>query len=295
MCRIFWSGWKVPNDRLRGVVWTLVGLALYVFSDAFIKHIAHQYSVDQVAFLRAFVRLMPLLTVSLISHGYEDLKTQCPKRHAVRLCMNFISTYAVIYAMSRETLVSVFVIYYTMPLVIVLFGKFFLKERVSRRQGAAVLVGFLGVIVAIQPGSMAIAPLSLVVMVIGVVSAAMNKILMRQLTATESSLTIALYPNIFMIVLLAPFVLSSWQPLTWFHWGSFLVMGCVVAFAQYAVAHALRFAPVSALAPLDYTTFIWGLCCDVTLWGTFPQTCVVIGTCIIVGALYGQVIDGFVQ
>jgi S-adenosylmethionine uptake transporter len=273
---------RVPSDRLQGVIWTIVGLALYAFSDAFIKHIAQQYSVDQVAFLRAVVRLIPLLTVSLISHGYADLKTQYPRRHAVRLCMNFISTYAVIYAMSQETLVSVFVVYYTMPLVIVLFGKFFLKEHVSRRQGAAVLAGFFGIIVAIRPGAMVIAPLSLVVMTIGVVSAAMNKILMRQLTATESSLTIALYPNVFMIVLLAPFVLSSWQPLTWPHWGSFLLIGCVVAFAQYAVTHALRFAPVSALAPLDYTTFIWGLCCDVTLWGIFPQMCVVIGTCIII-------------
>ncbi|MDR2417057.1 MAG: hypothetical protein LBD15_02735, partial [Holosporales bacterium] len=74
----------------------------------------------------------------------------------------------------------------------------------------------------------------------------------------------------------------SWSPLTWSHWGAFLLLGCVVAFAQYATTHALRFAPVSTLAPLDYTTFVWGLCCDVTLWGVFPQTCVVVGTCIII-------------
>ncbi|MDR2416885.1 MAG: hypothetical protein LBD15_01775 [Holosporales bacterium] len=37
------------------------------------------------------------------------------------------------------------------------------------------------------------------------------------------------------------------------------------------VAYALRFPPVSTLAPLDdYSTFIWGLCCDMTLWGVFP-------------------------
>ncbi|MDR2417033.1 MAG: DMT family transporter, partial [Holosporales bacterium] len=211
------------------------------------KHIARQYSVSQVTFLRAFMRLLPLLIVSLISHGWADLRTCYPRRHAVRLCMNFISTYAVIYAMSQEALVSVYVIYYTMPLIIVFLGKYFLREHVSRRQGAAVFAGFLGVIIAIRPGSMTIAPLSLVIMVIGVVSAAMNKILMRQLTATESSLTIALYPNIFMIILLAPYVLSSWSPLTWSHWGAFLLLGCVVAFAQYATTHALRFAPVSTL------------------------------------------------
>jgi S-adenosylmethionine uptake transporter len=255
---------------------------LYVFSDAFVKHITQQYSVCQVTFLRAFVRLIPLLIVSLARHGLVDLKTRHPKRHLARLCMNFISTYTVIYAMSREALVPVYVIYYTMPLVIVFLGKFFLKERVSGRQWAAVFAGFCGVIVAIRPGAMTISSTSLVVMIIGVVSAAINKTLIRQLTKTESSLTITLYPNISMIALLAPFVVFSWQPLTWPHWAAFLIMGCVVALAQYAVTHALRFAPVSALAPLDYSTFIWGLCCDMTLWGTVPQTCVIVGTIIIV-------------
>ncbi|MDR2416648.1 MAG: hypothetical protein LBD15_00535, partial [Holosporales bacterium] len=67
---VSFAGWRISSDRLRGVFWTLIGLALYVFSDAFIKHIARQYSVSQVTFLRAFMRLLPLLIVSLISHGW---------------------------------------------------------------------------------------------------------------------------------------------------------------------------------------------------------------------------------
>ncbi|MDR0406955.1 MAG: DMT family transporter [Holosporales bacterium] len=272
----------ISQRTLYGTLWTLLGLMLYVFSDAFIKHITSLYSVHQVTFLRALVRLVPLLIYSVARNGVSDLKTHYPGFHAVRLCVNFISTYAVIYVMARESLVIVYVIYYTMPLFIVLFGKFFLKERVSGKQWWAVLMGFMGVIVTIQPTAMTITPLSLIVMSIGIVSAALNKTLMRRLTETESSLTIALYPNISMIVLLAPFVLSSWQPLEWSHWGAFSLMGCIVAFAQYAIIHALRFAPVSTLASLDYTTFVWGMCFDIILWGTLPKISIIIGTLIII-------------
>ncbi|MDR2412531.1 MAG: DMT family transporter [Holosporales bacterium] len=272
------------RETLRGVLWTLIGFALYVFSDAFIKHITQLYPIAQVTFLRALMRLLPLFLISLVRHGGNDLKTRYPKRHAIRLGANLMSTYTVIYVMSREPLVTVYVIYYTMPLFIVLFGRFLLGEKVNYWQWSAVLVGFIGVIVAIRPSSMTITPISLIIILIGVVSAALNKTFMRQLAQTESSFTIVIYPNIAMIVVLTPFVLTSWTPLSWAHWGDFLLMGGIVAFAQYAVTHALHFAPLAVLAPLDYTTFVWGAFFDITLWGIVPESCVLMGAAIVIGS-----------
>ncbi|MDR1267506.1 MAG: DMT family transporter [Holosporales bacterium] len=274
----------ISRDVWKSILWTLLGFALYALSDAFIKHITYLYPVSQVSFLRALLRLIPLLLVSFARHGWKDLKTDCPGQHAVRLCVNFVSTYAVIYVMSQEPLTTVYVIYYTAPLFMVLFSQWILRENANGWQWASIFLGFVGVVIAIRPSTIVMAPLSFAVMVVGILSAALNKTLMRRLTRTESSLTIAIYPNIFMVLVLAPFVLTSWKPLSWEHWGLFLLIGGIVALAQYVITHALRFATLSVLAPLDYTTFVWGAFFDVLFWGVTPEPPVLLGASVIIGS-----------
>lgn len=265
-----------------GIILMLLGLALYPISDAFLKHLMSVYSVPQTTFLRSFTRAVPLLLLACFQGGpLKVLTTQHFSRHAVRLLVNLFSTYAFMLAFSMSSLTNIYTLSYTSPLFMVLLSALILKETIDKEKWFAVGIGLIGVVIAMRPGSQVFEWASLIVLC-GTALAALNKILMRKLSKTEHTLSIAIYPNIAMMLVTLPYVLGNWKPMEWSHWGIFAIVGGLTATAQYAIAKALKFAEASMLAPIDYSTFFWVVMLDAFVWNSLPDTYTVTGALIIV-------------
>jgi len=275
---------KLQNRSVLGVGLMLLGLALYPISDAFIQHLIGVYEVQQTTFLRAAMRLIPLLIATFFYGGPRAvLVTKYPLQHAVRLMVNLAYTYSFMYAFSMGSLTFIYTLSYTSPFFMILLGSLVLKEKVSWNRWGAVGVGLIGIIIAIHPGSTAL-ELSAILVLFATFLGALNKILMRRLTVTEHSLSIAIYPNIIMMVVTFPFLVSSWAPMPLEHWGLFALVGILTAAGQYAIAQALRFTQASTLACIDYSTFFWVVCLDFVWWSKTPELHTVIGAAVIVGS-----------
>ena len=275
---------QLHNKATLGVLWMVAGLALYALSDAFIKQLMGSYSVPQTSFLRAFTRLIPLSFAVLSQGGFQKIfATQYPSRHLMRLGVNLAYTYSFMYAFSVASLTTIYTLSYTSSFFMVLLSALILKERVGLEKWVAVAAGMVGVMVAIRPGS-AVFEVAALIVLLGTFLGSLNKILMRRLAATEHSLAIAIYPNIAMILVTFPFLLSSWAPISWHDWGFFAIVGVITAAGQYAIAHSLRFAQASTLAPLDYSTFFWVVMLDFFWWDKVPALPTLIGATIIVGS-----------
>lgn len=275
---------QLQNRAVLGVVLMITGLALYPLSDAFIKHLMGTYSVHQTSFLRALTRLFPLLIAMFIQGGPRQiLGTKYPGRHLVRLAVNLAYTYAFMYAFSLGSLTVIYTLSYTSPFFMIILSALMLKESVGREKWAAVGIGMIGVIIAMRPGSNVFELVSIVVL-LGTFLGALNKILMRRLASTEHSLSIAIYPNLMMIVATFPFLLTSWQPMPWAHWGLFAIVGAFTALGQYCIAQSLRFTQASTLAPVDYSTFFWVVALDFFWWNKSPDIYTLVGAAIIVGS-----------
>ena len=268
----------LQNRAVLGVFLMILALALYPLSDAFVKHLMGTYTVPQISFLRAITRLAPLLIATFFQGGpIAVLGSKHPTRHFLRLAVNLTYTYAFMYAFSQGSLTIVYTLSYTSPLFMILLSAFMLKENVSRERWMAVGMGLLGVMIAMvgigmnpRPGAnvtFELAALAVAALVLGgTFLGALNKILMRKLAATEHSLAIAIYPNIVMILVTMPFLISTWQSMPWTHWGLFVIVGLITAVAQYAIAQALRFTQASILAPIDYSSFFWVAALDFFWW-----------------------------
>jgi drug/metabolite transporter (DMT)-like permease len=113
---------------------------------------------------------------------------------------------------------------------------------------------------------------------------ALNKILMRGLSFTEHSLSIAIYPNIVMVLMTFPFIFSTWVSISWQDCGLFLIVGILAAGGQYAIAQALQLAQTSVLASMDYSTFFWVVALDFVWWNKIPEKHTLIGSIIIIGS-----------
>jgi drug/metabolite transporter (DMT)-like permease len=275
---------KLQNRAFLGVVLMIIGLALYPLADAFIKHLMGTYSVKQTTFLRAITRLVPLFIATLFQGGPRQvLASNHPKRHLFRLAVNLCYTYAFMYAFSMGSLTVIYTLSYTSPFFMIILSALLLKETVGREKWIAVAIGMIGVIIAMRPGSNVFEMTAFLVL-FGTFLGALNKILMRRLAETEHSLAIAIYPNIALILCTVPFLITTWQPMPWTHWGLFAIVGLLTAGGQYAIAQSLRFAQASILAPIDYSTFFWVVALDFFWWHKTVDRYTVIGALIIVGS-----------
>lgn len=277
---------KLQNRAVLGVLLMIIGLALYPLSDAFIKHLMGTYSVYQASFLRSLTRLIPLF-ISVFFHGgiRKVLGTNHPQRHLARLAVSLIYTLCFMFAMKQGSLTIVYTLSYTSPFFMILLSAWMLKENVSRERWIAVGIGLIGVIVAMRPGTNMFEAVALIVL-LGTFLGALNKILMRRLAATEHSLSIAIYPNIVMILAMLPFLMffEPWKPMPLEHWGLFAIVGVITAIGQYAIAQALRFTQASVLAPVDYSTYFWVVALDLFWWDKSPDKFMIAGAIIIVGS-----------
>jgi drug/metabolite transporter (DMT)-like permease len=264
----------------------ITGLALYPLSDAFIKHLMGTYSVYQASFLRSLTRIIPLFITVFFQGGIRKvLGTNHPQRHFVRLAVSLIYTLSFMFAMKQGSLTIVYTLSYTSPFFMILLSAWMLKENVSRERWIAVTVGLVGVIIAMRPGTNMFEAVALIVL-LGTFLSALNKILMRRLAATEHSLSIAIFPNLVMILAMTPCLLflEPWKPMPLEHWGLFAVVGLIAAVGQYAIAQALRFTQASILAPVDYSTYFWVVALDFFWWNKSPDRYMVIGAIVIVGS-----------
>ena len=275
---------KLQNKAVFGVLLMIGGLALYALSDAFIKQLMGTYSLPQTTFLRAFTRLIPLSFAVLMQGGVKTIfATQYPARHLVRLAVNLAYTSCFMYAFREASLTTTYTLGYTSSFFMILLSAVILKEQVGKGKWFAVAVGMIGVLIAIRPGSNVFEKAALVVL-LGTFLGSLNKILMRRLAATEHSLAIAIYPNIAMMLAIFPFLLFGWQPLPWHDWGFFAIVGLITATGQYMIAHSLRFAQGSTLAPTDYSTFFWVVMLDFFWWEKVPDLYTLVGAAVIVGS-----------
>ena len=270
-----------------GVLLMIFGLALYPISDAFIKHLMGTYSVPQTCFLRGATRLIPLMIAVLFQGGVRQVfQTHQKKLHFARLAINLAYTYTFMFAFSINSLTAVYTLSYTSSFFMIILGSLFLKEIVSKEKWFAVCVGMIGVLLSVKPG-FGIFEFSALIVLAGTLLGSLNKALMRNLTKTEHSLAIAIYPNFLMVIVTFPFLIGSWTSMPLSDWGLFAVVGVLAAGAQYTLAQALRFAEISSLAPIDYSNVVWVLLLDLLWWGAFPDLFTLIGALFIVsGNLY---------
>ncbi len=275
---------KLQNRAFLGVMLMIIGLALYPLSDAFIKHLMGTYSVQQATFLRAITRLVPLFIATFFQGGpLRIFSTNHPKQHFIRLAVNLCYTYAFMYAFSKASLTVIYTLSYTSSFFMIILSALMLKENVSRERWIAVGVGMIGVIIAMRPGTN-VFEMAAIIVLIGTFLGALNKILMRRLAETEHSLAIAIFPNVALIIVTAPFLITTWKSMPWEHWGLFAIVGVITAAGQYAIAQALRFAQGSILAPIDYSTFFWVVALDFFWWHKTVDRWTIIGALVIVGS-----------
>ena len=203
----------------------------------------------EIAFFRNAFGLLALLPLLLRSGA--SLRTRQLPRYLLRSTIGIGSMLAGFWAIGHLPLSQAISLSYSTPLFVTIAAVVWLGEHVRRRRWAAVIVGFLGVLVIVQPGSSAFTAGSLIAVLAAVLSAVVA-IQIKQLSRVDPADTIVFYTYVFWVPLSLLPALFVWQ---WPHGINWLWLVCTGVFGtggQLLWTRALRLGEVSALTPISF-------------------------------------------
>jgi drug/metabolite transporter (DMT)-like permease len=267
----------------KGVAYMLAAGATLTFMDAGIKWLTDDYPVPQIGFMRYAVGIVVAIIFAWRLGGIATLRTNRPVGHALRSIFNLGTMLTFYYALDLLPLADTIAIGYAAPLFMTILSIPLLGENVGWRRWSAVVVGFVGVIVIVQPSPSGIGTGALFALAAALLYA-LTLVTLRQLSTTESSHTILFYYSVFVLLALAGFMPGMWvMPRVEDLW-IILFVGIAGSFGQFFLNQAFRYGEVSLLAPLDYVALIWATLLGFLLWGDIPSPWVWLGTGIIVAS-----------
>lgn len=274
------------TDLFKAVFLLLGSLLLYTIQDVLIKSLPPKYSVFEIIFFRCLFSLIPIVFLGFMEQGHFKsplslLKTQHLKAQIIRALSMFISLVFYIMACRSLPLSSLYTLSYTTPLFMTMLAIPFLGERVGIYRSLAVIIGFVGVFVILQPGNDTF-QLNGVFAVASGFFTAIAVIIGKRLCTHDSNTLLAFTYS--MVGLLGAFVVLPFvwvtPDLTALLW--LLVAGSLGGIAQFGFIHAFRIAPVSSLAPFDYCGLIWASIAGYILWQDIPSIYTITGAFLII-------------
>lgn len=265
-----------------GIVLVIVGYFLFALNDVVAKMLVASFGVAQVLTIRAvgaFMVLVPLV------HQQRETPFRNVHRPFVQIVRAMLITRdtslfyaAVIYL----PLADVMTFYMAGPIYMTVASHSLLGERAGWRRWTAVLIGFAGVVIALDPSTSAFSAPAWFAL-IGGLAYALTLVLNRSLAQTGNA-ALGIYQGLAIFVLAGIASVFDWRSFTFSEGASMLLLGVIGASAHLVVTRSLKLAPVSILAPFQYTLLLWGMVFGFIFFDDVPGTNMVIGSAIIVVA-----------
>ncbi len=263
-----------------GIASILLAVLFFTIMDATAKWLGQDYEPLQIVFLRHLFGLLPVALFVWRGGGPRALQTRRPVLHALRALLVFAALFAFFSGLRRMPLAEAIAFAFTAPLFVTALSIPVLGEPVGRRRWTAVLIGFAGALVMVQPGTTAIRLEALWILA-SAVCFALAMLLTRRMARSETNVAMLAYSTLGAGLLGLPLMPFVWRaPASSDTW-LFVLIGLVGGVAAYLVIVAYRHAPAALVAPFEYTALVWGAILGWILWREQPEPLVWLGAAVI--------------
>lgn len=238
----------------------------------------------QVVFMRYALHFLLALVVFIPREGLSAFESHSPRLQILRSVCLFSSTCLNFMSLKYLPITVTTTIMFAGPIVVTLLAIPMLGEKVGRHRIAAVCVGFLGVIVVMQPWGAAFHP-AMLLNIAALTVASIYFLLTRLLAGVENNSTAQLWPSGLATICLIPFALKDWVwPVSTADWIFFLLIGVLGGTAHILATSAHRLADASILAPVIYLQIFTAAFSGMIFFDTNPTIWTTGGGMIIIGA-----------
>ncbi|MDX3931228.1 MAG: DMT family transporter [Stenotrophomonas sp.] len=263
--------------------WLMLGSTLsFGFMALAIRYATAYVPTQEVAFFRNAFGLVALLPM-LLRPGRAPLKTQQLPRYFLRSAIGLASMLCAFWALGHLPMAQAVSLSYSTPLFVTIAAVLWLGETVRVRRWAAVIIGFIGVLVIVRPGTGSFSAGSLMAVAAAVLSSVVA-IQIKQLTRVDSADTVVFYTYVFWVPLSLVPALFVWQWPTGIAWVWLALTGVMGTLGQLLWTRALRLGEVSALTPISFMQLPLVSVMAWLLFGEALDRWTVIGALIILGS-----------
>ncbi len=271
------------SSSLRGIAYIVAAMTVLSASDAAAKWLSPHYDAAEIMWVRSMIGLPLAVVILALTRGREGFRTRKLGGHAIRTGLMLIAWGPFIYALRTLPLADAFTIAFCSPLFMTVFGYLLLGERVTRARWIAVGVGFLGVVVVLQPSGTGFG-LPALATLFAALMWALSTTFTRRLTVTDSSESM-----LFFYMLLSTLVLSLGLPTYSLsidpgHGWIFAVTAISGTVGHWLIAQGFRYGEVSLLAVFEYLALVWALLFGYWIWNDTPNATVLLGAALIIGS-----------
>ena len=268
----------LPEDRLRGMALVAVAVLVFALMDSTTKHLATSWNVPLVVAARYIGNLAFVLIVFLPRDGLALFRTQRTTLVIIRAgSLGFASLFAGL-AFQRMPVAEATSIIYLAPIGVTLLAGYLLGEHVALTNWLAVAIGFCGVLLITRPGS-GLDPFGAFFALLTAGSTISYFLLSRVLAKTETTEAMMLWCGVVGTVMFGvtlPWTFYGPIPGT-IDTGLFIVIGGLALIGHFLFTAAYRYAPASALAPVNYLHLGWAGLLGWLVFGHVPDAYTALG------------------
>jgi drug/metabolite transporter (DMT)-like permease len=270
------------GGAMAGIVMMLLSVLLFSMNDALGKWLVATFSVFQILVVRGIAAIL-VVAPFVVRGGLEPFRQMPqPILQLARVGLSTAEVGCFYLSVRFLPLADAMTFYLAAPIFVTTMSALFLKERVGIYRWSAVLVGFVGVVMALQPSSDSLSVGSLVALA-GCFFFALVLIVTRQLRGTSNVVMVSTqFAGSISLGLVGS--LWGWTPMTGTDVALLLVLGVVAVLAFALMNLSLKLAPASVVVPFQYTLIVWAVIFGYLFFGDVPQTHTILGAAIIIAS-----------
>lgn len=280
------DGLRADDAANRRIGIGLVTLATLCFAalDAAAKWLVASLPVAEVVWLRFVTHVGWMVLLLGPSLGWGLLRMASPRLQLLRGTMLVAMTGLNFVALQHLQLAETGAIQFSVPILIALLSAWWLHERLDARRWAAVVCGFVGVLLVIRPGAQGFHPAILLSVGNALLYAAFN-LLTRRMAATESPESMQFVSALCAVVWMAPLALLQWRtPEGGLTWALVAATGFFGGVGHLCVARAHRYASAAVLGPFLYQQILYMVLAGWLVFRQVPDAFVVAGAAVVVAS-----------
>ena len=238
-------------SNLKAAFWMAGWLSAMTIMAIAGRETTRELDVFQIMEMRSILGLFMLYPLIYLGGGFATLKTARPWEHIARNVAHYGAQFSWFLALTLIPLAQVISIEFTMPIWTAILAVVFLGERMGLWKNLAVVLGVVGVVIVVRPGTNEIVPGQLIALA-AAVGFAISVTMVKSLTRTDSVVTILFWMLVIQSVIgIAP-ALAVWQWPTPYVWGWVVVIAFLGTFSHYCLTRAMLHADATIVVLMDF-------------------------------------------
>ena len=272
---------KLLTQNQIGVLYMVGSVICFSIMDICVKWLDY-YPVGQVLFFRFFIGFIPIFFIIPKDKIFTFYKTKRPGLHAFRAICGALAIIALFYGLRELPLADVVSLTFGGPIFVTVASIFFLSERVGIKRWSAVILGFIGMLLIVQPAFIDL-NYFYIFPVIFCIFFACVAISVRSLSKTEENYTIAFYFTFLCTVLgLGSILFVDWVMPTQVDFLIFIVMALCGSIANLLLTQSYRLAEASLVTPIKYLSLVFAIVFGFFIWSEIPKILTLLGALLVI-------------